>query len=315
MGRLVDGKWVVAPIKTEKGRFVRRPTTFRKRVVAAADAEHPVAANRYHLYVSWACPWAHRTLIVRKLRKLEDVVSLSVVNHFMGDDGWEFTDDDGAIPDSVNKTRFLRDIYVKADACYNGRVTVPVLWDKEKSTIVNNESREIVRMFDTAFMGLGDPNVCFYRENLSDQIEETINAIYEPINNGVYKSGFARRQDAYEEAVGALFEGLGHWDEVLGTQRYLCGDIITEADWFLFTTLIRFDLVYHTHFKCNVRRIDDYSNLSGFMRELYQVPGVAETCNFDHIKRHYYASHLSVNPTGVVARGPDLRLDRPHGRG
>ncbi|MFW6049638.1 MAG: glutathione S-transferase family protein [Myxococcota bacterium] len=315
MGMLIDGKWSTQWYAADaKGRFIRDDTKFRGWVTRDGSSGFPAEAGRYHLYASWACPWAHRTLIARKLRKLEDVVSLSVVDWFMGDDGWEFSDREGTIPDDVNGARHLRDVYVKASPNYTGRVTVPVLWDKQKGTIVNNESREILRMLDDAFLELGDRDVHFHPPDLHDRIEETIDAIYSPINNGVYRSGFASSQEAYDEAVGELFDALDHWEGVLGEQRWLCGNRMTEADICLFTTLLRFDLVYHTHFKCNVRRIRDYPNLWGFTREIYQLPGVAETCNLTHIKRHYFQSHESINPKRIVPAGPDIDFSKPHDR-
>jgi len=237
-----------------------------------------------------------------------------VVDYFMGDDGWEFTDNPGCIPDNVNHKKYLREIYLLATADYSGRVTVPVLWDKKKNTIVNNESREIMRMLDTEFDAIGDASVSFFPTPLKEIIDETIDAIYEPVNNGVYRSGFATSQKAYDEAVAQLFDALDHWEQVLGNQRYLCGDVITEADWCLFTTLMRFDSVYVGHFKCNLRRIVDYPNIWNYLKELYQVPGVAGTVNMDHIKNHYYGSHESVNPTRIVPMGPIINFTEPHDR-
>jgi putative glutathione S-transferase len=232
----------------------------------------------------------------------------------MGDDGWAFHDEPGVIPDTVNGAHFLREVYAKADPGYTGRVTTPVLWDKERRTIVNNESREVVRMLDTEFGGIATADVDFAPDDMREEIDSTIDAIYEPINNGVYRSGFATTQEAYEEAVTDLFDALDHWEEVLETRRYLCGDRITEADWCMFPTLVRFDAVYHGHFKCNLRRIVDYPNLWGYLRDLYGQPGVAETVNMEHIKKHYYRSHGSVNPTGIVPKGPMLDFSGPHGR-
>ncbi len=309
MGMLVEGEWTTQWYKPdEKGRFVRKPSSFRHQVTEVRE-------GRFHLYVSWACPWAHRALIIRKLRGLEDVIGLSVVDHFMGDDGWAFSENPGCIPDTVHGKSFLRELYVHADPKYTGRVTVPVLWDKEQDTIVNNESREIIRMFDRVFGTLGKTEVNFCPPELESKVDETIDAIYEPINNGVYRSGFARTQEAYDHAVTELFGALDHWDGVLSKQRYLCGDVITEADWCLFTTLVRFDAVYHGHFKCNLKRIMDYPSLSNYLRELYQVPGVSETVNFAHIKDHYYQSHTTVNPTQIVPKGPIQDLNAPHNRG
>jgi putative glutathione S-transferase len=275
------------------------------------------ADGRYHLYVSWACPWAHRALILRTLKGLEHAIDISVVEHFMSDQGWRFDPSiAGATADKVHGHEYLRDVYLAADPHYTGRVTVPILWDLHTQTIVNNESREIVRMFDHEFAGVARSDVDLAPPELLAEVERIIDAIYEPINNGVYRAGFATSQRAYEEAVGELFEALEHWDAVLGRQRWLAGDRMTEADIFLFTTLIRFDLVYHTHFKCNRKRIIDYPHLSGFVRELYQVPAIAKTCEFEHIRRHYYASHESINPHRIVGVGPLLEqeLALPHGR-
>jgi putative glutathione S-transferase len=315
MGLMVDGKWTTDWYKSDsKGRFKRPETKFRNPVTADGSSGFKAEAGRYHLYVSHACPWAHRTMIMRKLKKLEDAISVSIVDHFMGDDGWVFSENPGTIPDTVNNKQFLREIYQLADSNYSGRVTVPVLWDKQEKTIVNNESREILRMLDTEFDAVADSSANYAPAALLDKIDETQTAIYEPINNGVYRSGFATTQAAYEEAVTQLFDALDHWDSVLETQRYLCGDVITEADWCLFTTLVRFDPVYVGHFKCNLRRIVDYPNLWNYIKELYQVPGVAETCNFDHIKRHYYESHTGINPTGIVPKGPIIDYSEPHDR-
>jgi glutathionyl-hydroquinone reductase len=315
MGMLIDGKWTTKWYDAdEKGHFVRDDTKFRRWVTADGASGFPAEAGRYHLYVSWACPWAHRTILARRLRKLEDVISLSVVAWFVGEDGWQFSDRPGTMPDLVNHARFLREIYTKAKADYTGRVTVPVLWDKKQSTVVSNESREILRMLDDAFRELGDPEVHFHPPDLHDATESAIDAIYQPINNGVYRCGFANTQGAYDEAVVELFEALDHWDDVLGRQRWMCGDRMTEADICLFTTLLRFELVYHTHFKCNVRRLRDYPNLWGFTREVYQLPGVADVCNLEHIKHHYFESHDSINPKRIVPRGPDIDFTEPHDR-
>jgi len=293
------------------GEFVREETTFRDWVRNDPAAEFPAEADRYHLYISRACPWAHRTTIMRRWKGLENAISLSIVEPVRIDDGWEFSE---TYPDPLFGSRYLRELYVRADPGATCRVTVPVLWDTKKETIVNNESREIMRMLDTAFEGIAEKNVTFYPEELSEEIDRVIDAIYEPINNGVY-AGFAGTQAAYERAVTRLFEALDHWEEVLENQRYLCGDVPTEADICLFTTLYRFDSVYSTHFKCNVRRIVDYPNLWNYLRELYQMPGVAATCNMDHIKRHYYMSHTWINPGQIVPMGPVLALEEPHNRG
>lgn len=318
MGQLVEGTWVEGWYEPDaKGRFVRGRTTFRDRVSADGSTPFPAEAGRYRLYVSLACPWAHRTLIARKVRRLEDVIAVSVVNDFMGPGGWSFDDGPGVVPDPVLGARYLHQLYVAARPDYTGRVTVPVLWDEKTGTIVNNESREILEQLDEAFAALGDPEVRLYPPELRAQIDRTIDAIYEPINNGVYKAGFATTQEAYEEAVTVLFEALDHWDGVLERRRYLCGPRITAADWCLFTTLLRFDPVYYGHFKCNRRHIYEYPHLGPYLRDLYQQPGVAETCDFGHIKRHYYRSHDMVNPTRIVPVGPDpevLALHAPHGR-
>jgi putative glutathione S-transferase len=316
MGMLVEGKWTTKWYEPdEKGRFVRGKTAFRDAVTADGSSGHPAEAGRYHLYVAWACPWAHRALLGRTLKGLEKAIDVSIVDAFMGDDGWTFGQDEDGIPDPIHGARFLRDVYLAAQPDFTGRVTVPVLWDKTAGTIVNNESREILRMFDTAFDGVGDAGVNLLPAGKEAEVDRTIDEIYEPVNNGVYRSGFARSQEAYDEAVTELFGKLDELDARLGERRYLCGEVVTEADICLFTTLIRFDLVYHGHFKCNLRRISDYPNLSGYVRELWQVPAIQATCNLPSTKRHYYASHESVNPTRIVPVGPDLSyLDAPHGR-
>jgi glutathionyl-hydroquinone reductase len=315
LGMLVDGKWVTEREQEDKkGKFVRPSTTFRNWVTADGSSGFKAERDRYHLYVSLACPWAHRTLIMRQLKGLSDAISISVVDPEMGDNSWEFSDGEGCIPDTVNHTRYLWELYTKVEPNYTGRVTVPVLWDKQKGTIVNNESREIIRMLDTEFGEIAKPDVDLFPKAFQQQIDETIDAIYQPINNGVYRAGFATTQEAYEEAVTELFENLDHWETVLGKQRYLCGDRLTEADICMFTTLLRFDAVYYVHFKCNLRRIVDYPNLWGYLRDLYQHPGVKETCNLDHIKRHYYKSHPKVNPTRIVPKGPIIDFEAPHDR-
>lgn len=315
LGMLVDGEWTDRRVQEDsEGRFIRTETSFRGRVTADGSSGYPIEAGRYHLYIAAACPWAHRVAILRKLKGLEDAVSLSIVDPYMGGDGWMFSEEPGAIPDFVNGADFLREVYTKADPHYTGRVTVPVLWDKERGTIVNNESRELLRMFDHEFAAIAENDVDYCPEELQPEVDRVIDEIYNPINNGVYRTGFARTQKAYEESFNELFDALGHWEEVLGEQRYLCGGRITEADWCLFTTLVRFDPVYHGHFKCNLYRIVDYPNLWDYLRDLYGQPGVAETCNFEHIKRHYYESHESVNPTGIVPLGPAINFEEPHDR-
>ncbi|CAN5654045.1 glutathione S-transferase family protein [soil metagenome] len=314
-GAFVQGEW-----KTERqwqntdGRFVRSTTNFRDWISADGSSGFPAQAGRYHLYIAWACPWAHRTAIMRELKGLKEVIGLSAAGSFMGEDGWAFHDEPGVIPDIINGAYYLREVYAKADPDYTGRVTTPVLWDKETGTIVNNESREIIRMLDTEFDEFATTDAGFLPEDLRDDIDATIDAIYEPVNNGVYRSGFATTQGAYEEAVTDVFDALDHWEEVLSTSRYLCGDRITEADWCLFPTLVRFDAVYSGHFKCNLRRVMDYPNLWGYLKDLYQKPGVADTVNMDHIKKHYYRSHESINPTRIVPKGPVLDFTEPHDR-
>lgn len=317
LGILKDGKWISEREQEDsEGRFVRPSTTFRNQITADGSSGFKAEPGRYHLYISWACPWANRTAILRQLKGLQDVIGMSVVAPEIHENSWEFSDEPGCIPDTVNGTQYLWQIYLKADSNYSGRVTVPVLWDKQTGTIVNNESREIIRMFDTEFNAFAKQNVNFYPEHLQKVkvVDETIDAIYQPINNGVYRAGFATSQSAYDEAVTELFKALDHWEKVLEKQRYLCGEQITEADWCMFTTLFRFDAVYYVHFKCNLHRIVDYSNLWNYLKDLYQQPGVKETCHLDHIKRHYYKSHPKVNPTRIVPKGPLIDFDAPHNR-
>lgn len=322
MGLLQDGKWVDQwyDTKDSGGRFVRKAPQFRNWITAdgaagpSGVAGFKAEAGRYHLYVSLACPWAHRTLIFRALKGLDQMISISVVHWHMAENGWSFAQGDGVIPDPIHGAEFMYQIYTKAQPDYSGRVTVPVLWDKDQNTIVSNESPEIIRMFNTAFDGIGARTGDYYPEALRPDID-TLNArIYETVNNGVYKAGFATTQAAYEEAVIPLFETLDVLEQRLSQRRYLTGATITEADWRLFTTLIRFDPVYVGHFKCNLRRIADYPNLSAYMRDLYQQPGIAATVNMAHIKDHYYGSHETVNPSGIVPAGPVLDLDTPHNR-
>jgi len=322
MGLLVDGEWRDQWYDTRStgGRFKRDTSRFRNWVTADGRAGPTGASgfeaepDRYRLYVSFACPWAHRTLIFRKLKGLEDMIPLSVVHWFMGDHGWTFEEGDGVVADPIHDANYLYEIYQAADASYTGRVTVPVLWDTHKDTIVSNESADIIRMLNSAFDGTGAAEGDYYPEPLRDEIDEINARVYSTVNNGVYKTGFATTQEAYEEAVEPLFESLEWLDGRLSTQRYLLGDDITEADWRLFTTLLRFDPVYVGHFKCNRRRIVDFDNLWPYVRDLYQVPGVAETVHMDHIKSHYYGSHKTINPTGIVPVGPDIGYSEPHGR-
>ena len=315
MGMMIDGVWTTTDYNIDAdGRFKRDPTTFRGRVEDRPDAPHALASGRYHLYVSYACPWAHRTLIVRQLRGLAPHLGISVVNHFMPEaTGWTFEDEPGVIPDPHLGAHCLHEVYAAADPHYTGRITVPVLYDTRTGTIVNNESREIIRQLDSSFDRLAT-GPRFWTPALSAAIEAAIDAIYEPVNNGVYRAGFARTQAAHAEAIGELFAALDHWEAVLGAQPYLCGEVLTEADWCLFTTLLRFDPVYVCHFKCNRRRIADYPHLSSYLRALYQIEGVAETVHMDHIKRHYFRSHTQINPRQLVPLGPDFDLDAPHDR-
>ena len=316
MGTMIDGAWHKDGDERSEagGRFVRATTSFRNTVTADGSSGFKAEPGRYHLYVSHACPWAHRTMILRALRKLEDVISVSVVDPFASDEGWHFSDGPGCIPDTVNGTRYLREIYKLAKDDYTGRVSVPVLWDRREKTIVNNESAEIIRMLNVAFNGWGNGEPDLYPAPLRDEIDAINEPIYEHVNNGVYKTGFARSQAAYEDAFDALFATLDALEARLGAQRYVAGERITEADWRLFPTLVRFDAVYVGHFKCNRRRIEDYPNLSNYVRELYQYPGIADTVNMAHIKGHYYGSHASVNPTRIVPKGPELDFTRPHDR-
>lgn len=322
MGLLQEGKWVDRwyDTRAEKGRFVRKDSRFRNWVTAdgtpgpSGTGGFKAEAGRYHLYVSHACPWAHRTLIFRTLKGLEDTISLSVVNWFMAKDGWTFDKADGVIPDSINNANFLHQVYTAAKQDYSGRVTVPVLWDKTTRTIVSNESSEIIRMFNSAFDDVGAKPGDYYPAPLRAEIDTLNQRIYDTVNNGVYKAGFATTQEAYEEAITPLFETLDWLEDRLSTRRYLCGPTVTEADWRLFTTLVRFDCVYVGHFKCNLMRIVDYPNLWAYVRDLYQHDGVGETVNMDHIKSHYYASHETINPTRIIPAGPIIDFMAPHQR-
>lgn len=322
MGLLVDGKWHTNwyDTKSTGGKFVRKDASFRNWVTAGGEpgptgeGGFKAEAGRYHLYVSLACPWAHRTLIFRKLKGLEKFISVSVVNSFMGDEGWTFESGVGVIEDSVNHKTRMHEIYTLSDPNYTGRVTVPVLWDKKLNMIVSNESAEIIRMFNTAFDQIGAADGDFYPSDKQQEIDEINDLIYRNINNGVYKAGFATTQAAYDEAVVAVFDVLKQLEQRLSSQRYLLGDKLTEADWRLFTTLIRFDAVYVGHFKCNKKRIGDYPELSNYLRDLYQQPGIAETVDIDYIKAHYYSSHETINPTRIVPVGPILDFDQPHDR-
>ena len=316
MGMLIDGVWTPDPDmpRSAKGAFERSAAAVRGWVRADGSTPFAPEPGRYHLYVSLACPWAHRTLIVRKLKKLEDAISVSIVDWHMTDEGWHFSERDGATPDPHLGARYLREVYQASDPQFTGRVTVPVLWDTKQGVIVNNESAEIIRMLNAEFDAMGDASLDLYPESLRVEIDALNERVYDAINNGVYKCGFAGTQEAYEEAFDALFGLLEELEDRLGRQRYLLGERITEADWRLFTTLVRFDPVYFGHFKCNLRRIADCPNLWGYLRDLYQVEGVAETVDLHHIKSHYYASHRMLNPRGIVPKGPEIDFSGPHGR-
>ena len=307
-GYLLNGQWEQGWYDTRNtsGEFVRHESVFRRWVTADGSSGFPAERGRYHLYVSLACPWAHRTLIMRKLKKLDDVISVSIVDPVMAGHGWAFSDAPGAIPDTVNNFQYPHQIYTSAAPDYSGRVTVPVLWDKQSRTIVNNESADIIRMFNSAFAVFTPVTTDYYPDGLRDRIDDVNRFVYDRVNNGVYRAGFAGSQTAYERAFDTLFAALDQLDDKLSQSRYMTGDTLTEADWRLFTTLVRFDAVYYVHFKCNLRRIAEYPNLSRLLRELYCVPGVAETVNMDHIKRHYYLSHRHLNPSGIVPKGPVL---------
>jgi len=322
MGLLVEGKWKNEWYETKStgGRFERKAPSFRNWVTKDGSAGvsgiggFKAEADRYHLYVSLACPWAHRTIIYRKLKGLEGMISMSVVNAFMGDEGWTFAPGEGVVADPILNATNVHEIYTAAQADYTGRVTVPILWDKKTNTIVSNESPEIIRMFNSAFDEVGALPSDFSPPELLAEIDEINEFIYPTINNGVYRAGFATTQEAYEEAVAEVFSALDTLEVRLENSRYLTGNIITEADWRLFTTLVRFDAVYVGHFKCNLRRIVDYPNIWGYLRDLYQVPGIEETVAMDYIKAHYYGSHETINPTRVIPVGPDIDFHTPHGR-
>ncbi|QTN34587.1 glutathione S-transferase family protein [Cognatishimia activa] len=323
MGLLVDGKWVDQwyDTKSSGGKFVRSAAQFRNWITAdgsageSGKAGFKAESGRYHLYVSMACPWAHRTLIFRALKGLSDHIDVSAVHPDMLDQGWTFEKDGVAQGDPLYGSQFTHNLYTRADPTYSGRVTVPILWDKEQETIVSNESSEIIRMFNSAFNGITGNTVDYWPAEMRDAIEEVNARIYDTLNNGVYKSGFATTQAAYDAAVHPLFDTLDWLEARLADNRYLMGDRLTEADWRLFTTLIRFDPVYHLHFKCNRKRLIDYPNLWAYTRELYQMPGVAETVDMDHIVRHYHYSHESINPHRIVPINPVLDYLEPHGRG
>ncbi|KIN78369.1 glutathione S-transferase family protein [Sulfitobacter mediterraneus] len=324
MGLLVDGKWQDKwyDTKSTDGAFKRSAAKFRNWITAdgtagpSGEAGFKAESGRYHLYVSYACPWAHRALIFRALKGLEDHITISAVHPDMLGEGWTFADDfDGATGDTLFGYPYARDVYTRADPKFTGRVTVPILWDKTQNTIVSNESSEIIRMFNSAFDGITGNTDDYWPVQMRDQIEAVNDRIYDTFNNGVYKAGFATTQTAYDAAIVPLFETLDWIEDILTKNRYLIGDQITEADWRLFTTLVRFDPVYHQHFKCNRKRIVDYPNIWAYTRELYQQPGVAGTVNFDHIVRHYHYSHDTINPNRIIPINPVLDFDAPHGRG
>ena len=327
MGLLVDGQWQDKWYDTDStgGKFKRDAAQFRNFITADGSAGpsgstgFKAEADRYHLYVSLACPWAHRTLIFRQLKGLEGIIDVSVVDYLMADHGWTFqasdTTDSELVGDQINQHELMHQIYTQADVDYSGRVTVPVLWDKQNQTIVSNESADIIRMFNSAFNELTGNTVDYYPDTLHADIDRINKRVYSDINNGVYKAGFATKQSVYADNVNNLFAALDWVEDLLSQNRYLLGDQITEADWRLFTTLVRFDAVYVGHFKCNLKRIADYPHISGYLRELYQIKGVAKTVNMRHIKNHYYMSHGNINPTAIVPTGPELDFDQPHGRG
>ncbi|CAE1150515.1 MAG: glutathione S-transferase family protein [Serratia rubidaea] len=323
MGQLVDGVWqdVWYDTKSTGGRFKRSTSQFRNWITADGqpgehgDGGFVAEKDRYHLYVSLACPWAHRTLLMRKLKGLEQIIPVSVVHPLMLENGWTFADDfPGASGDPLYHADFLYQLYLRADPHYSGRVTVPVLWDKQRQTIVSNESADILRMFNSAFDGVGARAGDYYPAELREKIDRLNGWIYDTVNNGVYKAGFATSQEAYDEAVNGVFTSLERLEQILGQHRYLTGDRLTEADLRLWTTLVRFDPVYVTHFKCDKRRISDYLNLYGFLRDIYQLPGVDETVDMAHIRHHYYRSHATINPYGIISIGPAQDLNEPHGR-
>ncbi|GAB3250826.1 glutathione S-transferase family protein [Chitinimonas naiadis] len=322
MGLLVEGQWrdVWYETASNGGRFIRKDAAFRNWVTSDGSpgpsgiGGFKAEAGRYHLYVSLACPWAHRTLILRALKGLEDMISVSVVHWLMLDQGWTFAEGPGVVADTVNHAQVLHQVYTAAEPRYTGRVTVPILWDKQRGTIVSNESSEIIRMLNSAFDKIGALPGDYYPAPLRSEIDAINALVYDTVNNGVYKAGFATTPAAYEEALKPLFSTLDWLEERLCTQRYLAGTQLTEADIRLFTTLVRFDAVYVGHFKCNLRRIADYPNLSAYMRDIYQLPGIAATVDMQHIKRHYYESHRSINPTGIVPLGPLLDFETAHGR-
>lgn len=315
LGQLVNGQWSTEwTERNEQGAFQRMTTQYRHVITVDGHGGFKAEPGRYHLYVSLGCPWAHRTAILHKLKGLDALIGLSVVDPVISRQGWKFSDFPGCGLDTVNQADYLWQIYTQSNPTYTGRVTVPVLWDRHTQQIVNNESRQIIYMLNSAFDGLGAQPLNFYPKDLQSKVDQVLDAIYQPINNGVYRSGFATSQPAYEEAVTELFQALEHWERVLGQQPYLCGDRITLADWCLFTTLFRFDLAYYGLFKCNLKRLVEFPNLWSYCRELYQYPGVASVCRVDHVKQLYYAGLPELNPTGIVPQGPVMDFNLPHRR-
>ncbi len=323
MGHLNNGQWVDEwyDTKITNGKFVRKDSSFRNWITAdgkpgpSGVGGFIAEPSRYHLYISYACPWAHRTLIFRTLKNLEKIISISVVNPYMGSNGWTFEPGNGVVPDNENNCAYLYQLYTSANKQYSGRVTVPILWDKKLNTIVSNESSEIIRMFNKSFNKIiTGKSIDFYPKELQKEIDSLNVWIYENINNGVYKAGFATTQDAYNESVTELFQALNKLETILSKQRYLLGRTITECDWRLFPTLIRFDAAYFGHFKCNIKRIEDYPNIFAYVKDLYQIKGINKTVNFDHIKSHYYKSHKTINPTGIVPIGPISDFSGSHNR-
>jgi glutathionyl-hydroquinone reductase len=307
LGQLVNGKWTTEwTERNENGQFQRMSTQFHNWVTIDGSSEFPAVAGRYHLYISLGCPWAHRTALLWKLKGLENIIGLSIVDPVISEQGWQFSDYPGCIRDTVNQADYLWQIYTRSDPNYTGRVTVPVLWDKQTNQIVNNESRQIIQMLNSVFDGLGANPVNFYPSSLRENIDRVIDQIYQPINNGVYRSGFATSQSAYEAAVTELFQALETWEQVLSKQRYLCGDELTLADWCLFPTLFRFDSAYYGLFKCNLQRLVDFPHLWDYCRALYQYPGVRSVSDIDHVKRLYYAGLPELNPTRIVPIGPTV---------
>ncbi|PSB13533.1 glutathione-dependent reductase [filamentous cyanobacterium CCP2] len=316
LGRLIDGQWTTEwTERDEAGQFKRMPTQFHDYIAADGSSSFKAESDRYHLYVSLGCPWAHRTVLLRSLKGLQNVVGISIVNPIISEQGWAFSEYPGSIPDNLYESDYLWQIYVRSKSDYTGRVTVPVLWDKQTKTIVNNESRQIIQMFNTEFNEFATfPERDFYPVALRSQIDAVMDAIYQPINNGVYRSGFAASQQSYTKAVTELFDALDHWESILGQQRYLVGDRITLADWCMFTTLFRFDLAYYGLFKTNLKRLVDYPNLWNYCRELYQQPGIQEWCSIDHVKQLYYAGLPELNPNRIIPVGPNINYAEPHTR-